>query len=49
MYETYARPDGRFLFTAGNGVNGDCPLASLEALFDEAFRRGTKGAVSSMR
>lgn len=38
LYDTYKRPDGRFLFTAGNGINGDCPLASLEALYDEAYK-----------
>ena len=41
LYDTYARPDGRFLFTAGNGINGDCPLASLEALYDEAYVYGS--------
>jgi hypothetical protein len=30
------------LFSAGNGINGDCPLASLEALYDEAYRYGTR-------
>lgn len=40
MMETYKRQDGRFLFTAGNGVNGDCTLASLTTLFEEAFRQG---------
>lgn len=42
MMDTYCRPQGRFMFTAGNGVNGDCPLGSLEALFDEAFRYGAE-------
>jgi hypothetical protein len=41
MMDLYRRPDGRFLFTAGNGINGDCSLASLEALFDEAFIYGS--------
>lgn len=41
MMDTYARPEGRFMFTAGNGITGDCPLASLEALFAEAFEYGT--------
>jgi uroporphyrinogen decarboxylase len=40
LMDTYHRPEGRFMFTAGNGVNGDCPVASLEALFDEAFTYG---------
>lgn len=42
MMDTYARPEGRLMFTAGNGVNGDCPIESLEALFDEAYGYGTK-------
>jgi len=40
MMDTYYRPEGRFMFTAGNGINGDCPIPSLEALYDEAFRSG---------
>jgi uroporphyrinogen-III decarboxylase len=40
MLDTYARPEGRLIFTAGNGVNGDCTLESLQALFDEAFTYG---------
>ena len=42
MMDTYARPEGRFMFTAGNGIHADCTNASLEALFDEAFRYGTE-------
>ena len=42
LYDTYYRPDGRLMFTAGNGLTGDCPLESLEALFDEAYRYGTE-------
>ena len=42
MMDTYHRPEGRFMFTAGNGINGDCTLESLEALFDEAFGYGTE-------
>lgn len=37
MYDTYHRPEGRLMLTAGNGVNGDCGVESLEALFNEAF------------
>jgi hypothetical protein len=33
--------EGRCMFTAGNGINGDCTLASLEALFDEAYTYGS--------
>ncbi|MHB1456956.1 MAG: uroporphyrinogen decarboxylase family protein [Armatimonadota bacterium] len=41
MIDTYFRRDGRLMLTAGNGVNGDCPVESLEALLDEAFTYGT--------
>jgi hypothetical protein len=44
MMDTYARPEGRFLFTAGNGINGDCPVPSLDALYDEAFAYGSEVA-----
>lgn len=37
LFDTYRRPDGRFLFTAGNGITGDTPLPLLEALYDEAY------------
>jgi len=40
LFDTYYRPDGRFLFTLGNGITGDTPLESLEALFEEAFSYG---------
>ena len=42
MIDTYARKDGRFMLTAGNGVNGDCTLESLDALFDESLNYGYK-------
>jgi len=38
----YAAPEGRLLFTLGNGVTGDTPIASLEALFEEALAYGTE-------
>ena len=38
MFECYYRPEGGFIFTAGNGINGDCPVDSLEALYDQAFK-----------
>ena len=41
LIDTYDRPDGRFLFTLGNGATGDTPLSSLEALFDEIFTYGS--------
>jgi uroporphyrinogen decarboxylase len=43
MMDAYRRPAGRLMFTAGNGINGDCPVESLEALFDEAFTYGKNG------
>lgn len=33
---------GRCMLTAGNGINGDCPLESLEAFFDEAVTYGAR-------
>jgi uroporphyrinogen decarboxylase len=42
IIDAYARPDGRFLFTLGNGATGDTPIPSLEALFDEVFAHGTR-------
>jgi len=38
--DTYARPDGRFLITAGNGITADTPLESLRALFEESYAYG---------
>ena len=40
MIDTYQRPEGRFMLTAGNGVTEDCPIESLEALFDETISYG---------
>ena len=40
LYNTYFRPDGRLMFTAGNGITGDCPIDSLEMLFKESFDYG---------
>ena len=47
MMDTYFRPGGRLMLTAGNGVNGDCPTSSLDALLDEAVRYGAKVASGS--
>ena len=41
LFDTYHRPEGKFLFTLGNGITGDTPIPSLEALFEEAFAYGT--------
>jgi hypothetical protein len=40
LIDTFQRPEGRLLFTAGNGITGDTPIPSLEALFDEALVYG---------
>jgi uroporphyrinogen decarboxylase len=42
LLDTFFRPDGRLLFTMGNGVTGDTPLASLEVLFEEVFTCGAR-------
>lgn len=42
LYDTYGNKNGRLMFTAGNGINDDCPLESLEALYDEAFSYGRR-------
>ncbi len=42
LFDTFYRPDGRFLFTMGNGVTGDTPIPSLGALFEEAYSYGTQ-------
>ena len=42
MIDTYQRPEGRFMLTAGNGVTGDCPVESLEALLEETIRYGKR-------
>jgi hypothetical protein len=33
--------EGRMILTAGNGINGDCPLDSLDAFLQEAVEYGT--------
>ncbi len=40
LMDTYARPEGRFLLTAGNGITPDTPVESLRALFEEAYSYG---------
>jgi uroporphyrinogen-III decarboxylase len=42
LMDTFHRSEGRMLFSAGNGINGDCPVASLEALYDEACVYGAQ-------
>jgi len=40
LMDTWHRPEGRAMFTAGNGINGDCPVESLRALYEEAYEYG---------
>lgn len=40
MIDTYFRPDGRLMLTAGNGITSDCKVESLEALLDETYHYG---------
>jgi uroporphyrinogen decarboxylase len=42
LFDTYYREDGRLLFTMGNGITGDTPIPSLEALYEEAYAYGTE-------
>jgi uroporphyrinogen decarboxylase len=45
LMDTYWRPgEGRCMITAGNGITGDCTVASLEAFLDETFHYGKKVA-----
>ena len=39
LIDTFWR-NGRCMITAGNGINQDCPLESLEAFFQEAIEYG---------
>ncbi|NLN45433.1 MAG: hypothetical protein GX153_02540 [Clostridiaceae bacterium] len=41
LIDTYARPEGRFMLTAGNAITPDCPVESLRALLDEAYTYGS--------
>lgn len=40
LMDTYARPDGRFMLTAGNGITPDTPIESLRALYEESYSYG---------
>ena len=44
LIDTYLRPEGRLMLTAGNGITEDCPIESLRAFCDEAYNYGTKKA-----
>ncbi len=41
MIDTYYRPEGRLILTAGNGITGDTPIESFKALLDETFIYGS--------
>jgi len=47
MVDTYFRKEGRFMFTAGNAIKGDCPIESLEALYEEIYKYGAEIVVRS--
>jgi len=49
MIDTYYRPEGRLMLAAGNAIRDDCPVASLEALFDEWFSYGADSIGSTTR
>lgn len=50
LIDTYWRPgEGRCMITAGNGINGDCPLSSLEAFLDEAYSYGAEAVTAVPR
>ena len=42
MLDTYRGYEGKLIFGAGNGVNGDCPIENLDALFDEAYKYASR-------
>jgi uroporphyrinogen-III decarboxylase len=42
MIDTYDRPDGGGMITAGNGVTPDVPLENLFAFYDETYNYGLK-------
>ncbi|HET6455163.1 MAG TPA: uroporphyrinogen decarboxylase family protein, partial [Armatimonadota bacterium] len=42
LIDTYLRPEGRLMLTAGNGITEDCPVESLRAFCDEAYNYGLK-------
>jgi hypothetical protein len=42
LFDTYHRPEGRLMLTAGNGMTADTPLESLRAFLDEGLHYGIK-------
>lgn len=42
LIDTFARPEGRFMLTMGNGTTPDWKLESLEALYEETVKYGAE-------
>ncbi len=40
LIDTYARPEGRLILGAGNGMTPDTPIESIRALYGEIYARG---------
>jgi len=40
MIDTYDRPDGGCMITAGNGITPDVPIENLRAFYDETYNYG---------
>jgi hypothetical protein len=40
LIDTYDRPDGGCMITAGNGITADVPVENLAAFYDEAYTYG---------
>jgi len=40
MIDTYDRPDGGCIITAGNGIGADVPMENLLAFYDESYEYG---------
>ena len=40
MIDTYDRPDGGCMITAGNGITPDNPIENLRAFYDETYNYG---------
>ena len=44
LVDTFARKDGRFMLTLGNGATPDFPIESLQALLKTSYEYGRKKA-----
>ena len=42
LIDTWRRPEGKLIFAAGNGINGDCSLEQLRALYEAVFEGVTE-------